>query len=124
MKRNENHYDALRVRQLMGQIYLTSLSEMRGFWNERMEFEVQTVYLPDLLTAKDVLDKFRGLTFENIRNIMEAVAMEQEGYTIDQIHSQPITASSLEACHQMGLLQSQHAEGMITYTFPSKLHQR
>ncbi len=89
-----------------------------------MEDEVQRVYLPLLKTTSDILQRFHSLTFENIQNSMEAVAMEQEGYTIDQIHSQPITASSLEACHQMGLLQSQYAEGMITYTFPSRLHQR
>ena len=123
MKRNENHYDALRVRQLMGQKYLTSLSEMRGFWTERMELEVQTVYLPKLLT-EDVLDKYRGLTFENIRSSMNEVAMEQEGYTIEAVQSQSMTAASLEACHLIGLLQSQHVDGKITYKFPSRIHQR
>ncbi len=89
-----------------------------------MEDEVQREYLPQLKATPDIFQRFRGLTFENIQNIMEAVAMEQEGYTIDENHSQSITASSLEACHQMGLLQSQYAEDMITYTFPSRLHQR
>ena len=124
MKRKENCYDALKIRQLMGRSYLSSLSQMRGFWNKDMEIEVQGTYLPILLAADNVLEKFRGLTFENIRDGMKTVARQREGYMIDRTQPQSTIASSLEACHQLGLLQSQYADGKIWYTFASRLHQR
>ncbi len=68
MKYKENTTMQSSYVQLMGQDYLKSLSQIKGFWNEDMETSVQTTHLPHLLAAEDILNRFRGLTFQDIRS--------------------------------------------------------
>ncbi len=75
-----------------------------------MQSEVQTMYLPALIAA----DTSTLKRFENIRGGMKTVVMQREGYMIDETQTQSIMTSSLEACHQFGLLQSQYIDDNLS----------
>lgn len=71
------------------------------------------------------VQRFNGLTINDIKDDMLAAANEPNGYRVKKsnVHLQPM-AIAVEACHLLALLHSRDEGDEIWYLFPSRVHQR